>query len=378
MTEQKILTVDDDKVIRLIVSTAFRAFACKVFEAGDGVEGLALADREHPDLILLDNDMPVMDGTEMLSRLKASPETRNIPVLMLTGNSQRDSVMRILRLGVKDYLVKPFTPERMLERVSRIIELKAQGDSPSRFKRSDERLQILVVDDKPAISGLIVKGFEGTPWQVQTVSEPGEALEACNRIMPDVLLVSLSLPGGGGFTLFRMLRATPETKGLPILALSVRTAVEEQVEAQQLGFTAVVTKPIDVASLRHKIIRALGLDTSHLYFQQRDSTLLLSLPANFNQLIASEIVTHLREKVCEAVDAGLDRLVIDLSQLPAMDVIVLKLGLDVIQLCSEFGLRYGLIGSEAVAGECAKYQETKDWKLSESFEKALELLQVKA
>jgi two-component system cell cycle response regulator len=127
MTEQKILTVDDDKVIRLVVSTAFRPFACKILEAADGVEGLALADRERPDLILLDNDMPVMDGTEMLTRLKANPETRNIPVLMLTANSRRDRVVRILRLGVKDYLVKPFTAERMLECVSRIIGLKAQG-----------------------------------------------------------------------------------------------------------------------------------------------------------------------------------------------------------------------------------------------------------
>jgi two-component system cell cycle response regulator len=372
MTEQKILTVDDDKVIRLVVSTAFRPFACKVLEAADGMEGLALVDRERPDLILLDLDMPVMDGAEMLTRLKANPKTRNIPVLMLTANSRRDSVARILRLGVKDYLVKPFTPDVMLERVSRVIGLKTQGQRATRCKRSDERLQILVVDDKPAIIDFILKGFAGTPWQVQAVTQPGEALEACKRTMPDVVLISLSLAGGAGFVLFRMLRATAETKALPILGLSVRTAVEDQAEAQQLGFTAIVTKPIDLASLRNEIIRALGLDTSHMYFQQRNDTLLISLPASFNQSVASEITLHLREKVCEAVDAGLNRVVIDLSQLRAMDVVVLRLGLEVIQLCSEFDLHYALVGSENVSGECANYQETMDWKFARSFEEAIE------
>lgn len=216
------------------------------------------------------------------------------------------------------------------------------------------------------------KGFAGTSWQAQAVTQPDEALEACSRAMPDIALISLSLPGGTGFTLFRMLRATPETQALPLLALSVRTALEEQAEAQQLGFTAIVTKPIDLANLKHKIIRALGLDTSHLYFQQRNDTLVISLPASFNQLIAGEITAHLRDKVCEAVDAGLNRLVIDLSQLRAMDVVVLKLGLEVIQLCSEFGLRYALIGSEAVCGEHANFQETKDWKFARSFEEAIE------
>jgi len=346
MTEQKILTVDDDKVIRLLVCTAFRAFACKVFEAGDGVEGLALADREHPDLILLDNDMPVMNGTEMLSRLKASPVTRNIPVLMLTADSRHDSVMRILKMGVKDYLVKPFTAERILERARRIIELRPLGELATGPKRSDDRIQILVVD-KPAISQLIVKGFAGTPWQVHGVTQPGEALEACKRTTPDVLLVSLSLPGGAGFTLFRMLRTTPETKALPILGLSVKTAVAEQAKAHHLGFNAVVSKPIDLATLRHEIVRVLALDTSQRYFQHQDDALILTLPAGFSQLVASEIAGHLREKVCDAVDAGLSRFVIDLSRLRAVEVSVIKLSREAIQLCSEFGLSHGFTGSEA-------------------------------
>ena len=70
----RILTVDDSKTIRLIVARAFKSFDCDIMEAANGVEGLAVASRERPDIIILDVTMPVMDGTEMLGRLKTNPD----------------------------------------------------------------------------------------------------------------------------------------------------------------------------------------------------------------------------------------------------------------------------------------------------------------
>jgi two-component system, cell cycle response regulator len=164
------------------------------------------------------------------------------------------------------------------------------------------------------------------------------------------------------------------TKGTPILALSVKTTAEEQARAKQLGFSGIITKPIDSGDLQLKITRALSLDTSHKYFQQRDGLLVLLLPANFNQLAADDISAHLRQKVWEAVDAGLDGLVLDLSQLKAADMPMIKLGLQVTQLCAELGIPYGLVGSEALCLECSHYEETKDWRFSSSFEQAVAAL----
>ena len=113
----KILTVDDSKTIRMIVGRAFKTFACEIHEAADGVEGLTVAQRERPDIILLDLTMPIMDGVEMLTRLKADQELRSIPVVMLTAESGRDNVLRIAKLGVRDYLIKPFKEELIIERV---------------------------------------------------------------------------------------------------------------------------------------------------------------------------------------------------------------------------------------------------------------------
>ena len=81
----RILTVDDSKTVRCIVRKAFKTFDCDILEASNGVEGLAIASKETPDVILLDVTMPVMDGVEMLTKLKADPQLKAIPVIMLTA-----------------------------------------------------------------------------------------------------------------------------------------------------------------------------------------------------------------------------------------------------------------------------------------------------
>jgi two-component system cell cycle response regulator len=98
------------------------------------------------------------------------------------------------------------------------------------------------------------------------------------------------------------------------------------------------------------------------------------LPVNFSQAAANEITTHLRHKTCEAVDAGVSRVVIDMSQLKAADMTLIKLGISVIQLCVELDIRYNLIGSEVVRAECKNYEETKDWQFIGSVEEAVAVL----
>jgi two-component system, cell cycle response regulator len=370
----KILVVDDSKTIRVAVAGALKTFDCDMFEAANGVEGLAIANREKPDLLLLDVSMPIMEGTEMLSKLRFHPDLKNIPVLMLTSESGRDTVMRIAKLGVRDYLLKPFKEEVLLDRVSRIIDLKQKGDAAARMKRFDDELTVLVVDDKPTIQDQIRQGLADTSWTVEGRTQISDVVEFCVQTLPDVILVSLTLPENDAFTLFQSLRASTRTKKVPVFGLCVKTAIEEQNRAQQSGFTGVITKPIDLDDLKSKISRALNLDTSYKYFERRDGVLVLSLPPNFNPAIANEVLTHLRTKVSEAVDAGLDRMVIDVSKLKHPDVNFVKLGLSALQLCQELTLKQRIIGSEGVLAECKNYEETKDWRFVSSFDEALAAL----
>jgi DNA-binding response OmpR family regulator len=120
----KILTVDDSKTIRMIVKKAFKPYNCELFEGENGVEGLAIAAKEQPDLIILDITMPVMTGIEMLGKLKAENDLKDIPVIMLTAESGKENVMQIVKMGVKDYIVKPFKGEQLIERAKNILKLR--------------------------------------------------------------------------------------------------------------------------------------------------------------------------------------------------------------------------------------------------------------
>jgi DNA-binding response OmpR family regulator len=120
----KILTVDDSKTIRMIVKKAFKPYNCELFEGENGVEGLAIAAKELPDLIILDITMPVMTGIEMLGKLKAESDLKDIPVIMLTAESGKENVMQIVKMGVKDYIVKPFKGEQLIERAKNVLKLR--------------------------------------------------------------------------------------------------------------------------------------------------------------------------------------------------------------------------------------------------------------
>jgi two-component system cell cycle response regulator len=238
------LIVDDSKSMRMILGRVLKEIGFQVTEAGDGREALARLNRgEEVDLMLVDWNMSVMDGVEMLTRLKANPELRSLPVIMLTAESGREHVLRIAKLGVRDYVVKPFKEEMIVERVGRMVDLKARNEAPARAKRFDDPLQILVADDKPAIIEQIRDCLAGTPWKVSGVGQPGQAVDSCSLTLPDVILISLSLPENSGFTLFQMLRANAHTKAVPILALSVKTAADEQTRAKEVGFTSLVCGP---------------------------------------------------------------------------------------------------------------------------------------
>jgi CheY-like chemotaxis protein/anti-anti-sigma regulatory factor len=150
----KILTVDDSKTIRMIVKKAFRPYDCEMFEGENGIQGLAVATKENPDLIVLDITMPVMSGTEMLEKLKSEPSLKDIPVIMLTAESGQDNVMKIVKMGVKDYMVKPFKGEQLIERVEKLFELelrketKAEKDTAKKYFSLDDGILFLVLPVK--------------------------------------------------------------------------------------------------------------------------------------------------------------------------------------------------------------------------------------
>ncbi len=121
---QQILIVDDSKTVRIIIRRALRAYDCDLLEAANGAEGLELAARLRPDLILLDVTMPVMDGVEMLRYLKEDQTLSEIPVVILTADVAPALLLKIARIGIRDFLVKPLKESLLVEKVQRIVDLR--------------------------------------------------------------------------------------------------------------------------------------------------------------------------------------------------------------------------------------------------------------
>lgn len=119
----KILTIDDSKTVRRILANLFVPLGCVVCEAANGEQGLAVAALEKPDLIILDYNMPVMDGLTMLQRLREDAAMRHTPVILLTAEAGAKNIAAAARLGARDYIVKPFKDEVLLAKVGRVITL---------------------------------------------------------------------------------------------------------------------------------------------------------------------------------------------------------------------------------------------------------------
>jgi len=118
-----ILTVDDSSLIRKIVSRALRNFKCRVIEAEDGEIGLKCIEEHKPNLVILDQNMPNMDGFEMLKLVRANPKIKDTKVIMLTANSSPEFIRSTLLLGVRDFMVKPFEDSQLIAKVLRQVQL---------------------------------------------------------------------------------------------------------------------------------------------------------------------------------------------------------------------------------------------------------------
>lgn len=121
--DKSILIVDDDPVVRKIIKSFLKDLEINLLEAGDGVEAMQMLIRSNVGLILLDIEMPNMNGIETCKRIKQNPRTRNIPVIMCSSKSTRENVLSAVNSGARDFIVKPINKkETFQERIKRYVK----------------------------------------------------------------------------------------------------------------------------------------------------------------------------------------------------------------------------------------------------------------
>lgn len=139
MPKSKILIVDDEPFNLDYLEQELADLDYEPIRAVNGVEALELVQAQSPDLILLDIMMPIMDGFEVLRWLKANPNTRHIPVIIISAHSDLNSMVRGIQSGAEDYLPKPFEPILLEARISSSLEKKRLRDVEQQYLKSLER-----------------------------------------------------------------------------------------------------------------------------------------------------------------------------------------------------------------------------------------------
>ncbi|HWX23444.1 MAG TPA: response regulator [Vicinamibacteria bacterium] len=118
---RRILLVEDNEMNRDMLSRRLARRGFAILLASDGLEGLQMARAEHPDLVLLDMDLPILDGWEAARRLKAAQDTRSIPIIALTAHAMSGDRERALEAGCDDYETKPIELDRLLSKMANLL-----------------------------------------------------------------------------------------------------------------------------------------------------------------------------------------------------------------------------------------------------------------
>ena len=163
MSKEKILIIEDEKDIVKMLDYNLKKEGFRAFSATNGEDGLDMARKEHPDLILLDLMLPEMDGLEVCKAVKNDTKTAHIPIIILTAKAQETDKIVGLELGADDYMTKPFSPRELIARIKAVLRRAKEKDKlPEALKIGDMSIDfskiMVAIKDKPI--DLTSKEFE--------------------------------------------------------------------------------------------------------------------------------------------------------------------------------------------------------------------------
>ena len=206
-----ILVIDDDPEAREIIERFLVKDGFSVVTADGGEQGLRIARECRPAAITLDVMMPGMDGWSFLSVLKADPELRKIPVIMLTMIDDRT---RGYSLGAVDYLTKPVDRELLHKALNR-------------YHCAGGVCQVLLVDDEAENRELLAHMLEKAGWTVSEAGNGQEALDMMPTVNPQLILLDLMMPVMDGFGFLAAMRAHPEWEHIPVIVITAKDLTAE-------------------------------------------------------------------------------------------------------------------------------------------------------
>jgi two-component system cell cycle response regulator len=368
----RILTIDDSSTIRSIITKQMTDLGFEVDHAEDGQQGLAKLEEISVDLILLDVTMPVMDGPTMLAALRERGDAT--PVIMLTSESKRSIVSGAVKLGIEDYILKPFKPDELRGKVMKALKLDGSanagpvaantavaapaahsGGGGGGGSASRQFVDILVVDDMENVHKKL-KSFLPAHVSLNGCVSARDALQMCQERVYRVVIVDLVIPDVNSVALMNQMRALQPHAVM--VALALRSAGDVGSEVKGQGFTDVVYKPFEPAAVEDFLSKhfevddVLSVDGNVLAcaaFSGKED----KLDRYFNRL---RTLTH--ESLEKLASACYDDSIINLSAIPLKNDKIVRLLMDSEKEAKKLGISLRLVGTPEVKKVLGAVMET--------------------
>jgi CheY-like chemotaxis protein len=223
-----VLVVDDDRATHDLLDRGLGALGYRIVHAFGGPEGLRLAREERPDAITLDLIMPQQDGWAVLRELKADPDLRDIPVVLVTVLGDREMGYA---LGAADYLTKPVDPDVLARVLARCRDRAGGGVT-----------EILVVDDDAATRAMLRRNLAKAGWTVTEAADGREALARLARSRPAAVLLDLMMPGVDGFEVLEAMRREEAWREIPVVIVTAKDLTREEADRLRANAECVFQK----------------------------------------------------------------------------------------------------------------------------------------
>jgi two-component system cell cycle response regulator len=225
-----VLIVDDDDDLCNLLMLKFKEKGIEAEAVRSGEKALKILSLKRPDLVILDIMMPDMNGQELLRRLKQDPEFVTLPVIMLTGKTNEKDVRNAQHSGALDYIVKPFDPEKLMEKVSSVLD--------------SARRTVLIADNDSHISQLLASKYKSHGFRVLTADNGVKAWNVIYRALPDLVVLDILMPGMDGLSVLANMRADVKTRDIPVMVVSTRSEKDQIQEGFDAGAQDYMIKPI--------------------------------------------------------------------------------------------------------------------------------------
>jgi len=250
MAGERILVVEDNEMNMKLFRDVLQAKGYSTLEATTGEDAVELARTLDPALVLMDVQLPGIDGIEALAQLRGDERTSAIPVVALTAQAMRGDRERFHDVGFNGYLSKPVD----LVELIRVVESTAIA--------SDRPAKILVVDDVPENVRLLQAVLVPRGYEVVTATDGQAALDLVEAEEPDLILLDVMMPGLDGYAVCRHLRANDATAVLPVIMVTSSVGQEKK-KAIEAGADDFIPKPFNHDELLARVRSLLRIKRYH-------------------------------------------------------------------------------------------------------------------